>query len=110
MGTDRKLDKTFRSWLEECHRDLDKTCIYQDPLPNVEMQRFRRQFGHAKTFFKRVTDGSRTIEVRIFHACLSGSSTNLRPSLMRTTAQNNSGGSVAARFGDSLRETELHSG
>lgn len=73
MGTDRKLDKSFRTWLEQCHRNLDKTCMYQDLMPPDDMNRLRVKFGQTTTFFKRVTDGSRTIEVRAVYAMLGGS-------------------------------------
>lgn len=64
IATDRKLEKSFRMWLEQCHRELDKTCMYQELMSAQDQLRLRKLFGHSRTFFKRVTDGSRTIEVR----------------------------------------------
>lgn len=57
------LDKNFRQWMGQCHRDLDKTCMYQELMPAEDMRQLRNVFGHSTTFFKHVTDGSRTIEV-----------------------------------------------
>ena len=60
---DRNIDKNFRNWLERCHRDFDKTCLYKEPMGTEEMMRLRKLFGFSNTFYKRVSGGSRTVEV-----------------------------------------------
>lgn len=62
-SANRKLGNHFHTWLGGCHRELDKTCMYREPMPAEAMLRLRKLFGFANTFYKRVSDGSRTVEV-----------------------------------------------
>jgi hypothetical protein len=64
LATNRNLDKNFRTWLEACHRDLDKTTMYEQLVTPSEQTQLRKKYGVNTTFFHRMSDGSRTIEVR----------------------------------------------
>lgn len=57
------MEKNFRTWLEGCHRDLDKTTMYEELVPPAEQSQLRKKYGQNATFFHRMSDSSRTIEV-----------------------------------------------
>jgi hypothetical protein len=63
IPTDRVIEKTFRGWLANCHQSLDKTMTFSQLMP--DQAAMRRRFGESCTFFGSMSDGARTISVRV---------------------------------------------
>lgn len=62
VPTERNLEKNFKGWLAGCHERLDKTTQFCELLP--DQPALRAQYGERGTFFRSMSDGKRTIEVR----------------------------------------------
>jgi hypothetical protein len=61
IPTDRNVDKKFMTWLRHCNLQLDKTTMFSDLLP--DQASLRKRFGENATYFRAMSDGSRTIKV-----------------------------------------------